>query len=521
MPRVYRVTVTFFESLLVLLLVAIILLQVARRLSLPYPAMLAAAGVAVALIPGAPAVSFAPATALALFIAPALFDAAFDFPPGAARRLWAPLIALAIFAVLATAAAVAWVGWAFFGLPIAAAIALGAIVAPPDAAAASAVLTAVSIPRDTEVVLKGESLFNDATALLLFGIAVSVQSNGRFDLGASLRLAFAIPGGILLGVLCAFVVGRVNRFFTGTLGGNLLQFVVAYLIWITAEHLRVSAVLCAIAFAMTAARSSGINSSARMRVHSYAVWSSVVFGLNVFAFLLMGMQARTIVAQMTGSRLRESLAFAGLIVLAVVIVRLLAIVGYNRAVAYWYRWNGKPEPATLQQAILVGWSGMRGFVTLATAFALPASFPQRNLVVLSAFSVVLATLVLQGLTLAPLIRLLKLNSNDVLQEELIAARTGLASAALTTLQSETGPEVENLRFPYLIERDARGNSAYCRSLERRRRFGLAAIAAERKELEKLRVEDRVGASAYLLLQEQLDWSELTLLSDVERRIEES
>jgi NhaP-type Na+/H+ or K+/H+ antiporter len=316
-------------------------------------------------------------------------------------------------------------------------------------------------------------------------------------------------------------VGGVNRFFVGTLGGNLLQFVIAYLVWISAEHLRVSAVLCVIAFAMTAARSSGINSSARMRVHSYAVWSSVVFGLNVFAFLLMGMQARTIVTQMTGSRLRESLAFAGLIVLAVVIVRLLVIIGYNRAISYWCRWYGKPEPATLRQAVLVGWSGMRGFVTLATAFALPASFPQRNLVVLSAFSVVLATLVLQGLTLGPLIRWLKLNSDDVLQQELIAARTGLASAALTALESVTGPEVENLRYPYLVERDAPGNSAYCRSLERRRRFGLAAIAAERGELEKLRENDRVGAGAYLFLQEQFDWNELTLLSDVERRIEEN
>jgi monovalent cation/hydrogen antiporter len=521
MVRVYRVTVTFFESLLVLLLVAIILLQVARHLSLPYPAMLAAAGVAVALIPGAPVLSFAPGTALALFIAPALFDAAFDFPPGAARRLWAPLIALVIFAVLATAAAVAWVGWAFVGLPIAAAVVLGAIVAPPDAAAASAVLTAVSIPRSTEALLKGESLFNDATALLLFGIALTVQSNAGFDVSASLHLALAVPGGLLLGVLCAFVVGRVNRFFVGTLGGNLLQFVIAYLVWISADRLRVSAVLCVIAFAMTAARTAGVNSSARMRVHSYAVWSSVVFGLNVFAFLLMGMQARIIVVQMPGPRLRESAAFAGLVVLAVVVVRLLVIIGYNRAMSYWRRWHGKPEPATLRQAILVGWSGMRGFVTLATAFALPPSFPQRDLVVLTAFSVVLATLVLQGLTLAPLIRLLKLNSEDVLQEELIAARTGLAIAALTALHPESGPEVENLRYPYLIERDAPENSAYCRSLERRRRFGLSAIAAERRELEKLRGEDRVGASAYLLLQEQLDWNELTLLSDVERRIEEN
>jgi monovalent cation/hydrogen antiporter len=513
--------VTFFESLLVLLLTAIFLLQVARRLSLPYPAMLAASGVVVALIPGSPDIQFAPETALALFIAPALVDAAYDFPVSAARRLWGPLVLLAVFAVLVSAAVVAWVGWAFAALPIAAAIALGAIVAPPDAAAASAVLTSVSIPRTTEVVLKGESLFNDATALLLFSGAVAVQSHHNLSLGLGLRLGLAVPGGVLFGIACAFLVGRVNRFVTGTLGGNLLQFVISYLVWIGAEHLRLSAVLSTIAFAMTVARFSELSSSARMRVHSFAVWSSVVFGLNVFAFLLMGMQARSIVARMAGPRLSEAFTFAAIVVLAVVLTRLVVIVAVNRLTAWWNRRQGKPEPATWRQALLVGWSGMRGFVTLATAFALPSSFPQRDLVVLTAFSVVLITLVVQGLSLAPIIRLLKLNSNDVLNQEVVAARARLARAALAVLQKETGPEVEHLRYTYLLEHDAEDNPSHCRSLQRRREHGLAAITAERGELEKLRADDQVGAGTYLLLQEELDWSELTMLSDEQRRIEES
>jgi monovalent cation/hydrogen antiporter len=513
--------VTFFESLLVLLLAAIFLLQVARRLSVPYPAMLAGAGVVVALIPGSPSIQFAPETALALFIAPALVDAAFDFPPGATRRFWGPLVALAVFLVLVTAAVVAWIGWTFIGLPVAAAIALGAIVAPPDAAAASAVLTAVSIPRSTEVVLKGESLFNDATALLLFSGAVAIQSNHSFGVGAGFHLAMAVPGGLLFGVACALVVRRINRFVVGTLGGNLLQFVLSYLIWISAEHLGLSAVLSVIAFAMTAARSAEVNSSARMRVQSYAVWSAVVFALNVFAFLLMGMQARSIIGHMGAPRLKEALALAGLVVLAVVVTRLIVIIGFNRVTAWWNRRHGRPEPANWRQGLLVGWSGMRGFVTLATAFALPASFPHRDLAVLTAFSVVLGTLVVQGLTLAPLIRLLKLDTNDLLRQELTAARACLASVALAALQSKTGPEVENLRYTYAMESDATDNPSHCRSLERRREYGLAAITAEREELEKLRGDDQVGAGTYLMLQEELDWSELTLLSDDQRRIEES
>ncbi|WP_375393087.1 cation:proton antiporter [uncultured Sphingomonas sp.] len=161
---------TFFESLLALLLAAVVLLQVARRLSLPYPAMLALAGMAVAFVPGGPTIAIDPRTALALFIAPVLLDAAFDFPLQAAGRLWRPLVVMAVVAVLASTAVVAAIGWGIAGLPIAAAVVLGAIVAPPDAAAATAVLAQTPLPRRTEAVLKGESLFNDATTLLLFGV---------------------------------------------------------------------------------------------------------------------------------------------------------------------------------------------------------------------------------------------------------------------------------------------------------------------------------------------------------------
>ena len=516
-----RAAVTFFESLLVLLFAAVVLLQIARRLLLPYPAMLAAAGVIVALIPGTPGISLAPETTLALFIAPVLVDAAFDFPLGAARRFWGPLVALAVIAVLVTTAVVAWLGWAYIGLPIAAAIALGAIVSPPDAAAATAVLTAVSIPRSTEAVLKGESLFNDATALLLFSGAIAVQSSSGVTPGVAMHLALAVPGGVLFGICCALIVRRVNRFVGDTLGGNLLQFTISYLVWIIAERLQLSAILCVIAFAMTLARDAGLNTSPRMRVHSYAVWSSVVFTLNVFAFLLMGMQARTIVARMEASRLREAFATAAVVILTVVMVRMVVIIAFNRLVAWRRARKGLPEPATIRQAVLVGWCGMHGFVTLATAFALPSSFPQRDLVVLIAFSVVLATLVVQGLTLTPLIRLLRLNNSPVQKQELTDARVSLSSAALAALHDEAGLEVENLRYTYSVQRDAAHNLSKCQSLERRRALGLAAIGAERRELEKLRAEDRVGIDMFLLLQEELDWSELTLLSENDRRIVES
>ncbi|WP_242096191.1 cation:proton antiporter [Sphingomonas sp. CROZ-RG-20F-R02-07] len=512
---------TFFESLLALLLAAIVLLQFSRHLSLPYPAMLAAAGVVVALIPGAPAIPIDPHTALALFLAPTLFDAAFDFPVGAARKLWGPLVAFAVVAVLVTASAVAWIGWAVAGLPIAAAVVLGAIVAPPDAAAATAVLSGVSIPRSSDAVLRGESLFNDATALLLFTAALSVQSGGGFTLPVDLELGLAAPGGILFGIGCAMIVRRTNRHVVGTLGGSLLQFVQVFLVWIIADRLHLSAVLATVACAMTVARSTEINASARMRVHSYAVWSTVVFLLNVLAFLLMGLQARLIAGRMHHAEFMDALGFAGLVVAATILTRFAVVIGYNRFRAWRRRGEDDAETATIGQAVLVSWSGMRGLVTLATAFALPADFPQRDTVMLAAFTVVMVSLVVQGLTLAPLIRWLGLDQQHAYAHDLAVARRSIAEAALATLDDKDGVAADALRHSYEAERQAAEEPPIADPLHRRRTLGLAAVKAERQRLEDLHDSHRIGAETYLQVQEEIDWRTLVLLPDEKRRVEES
>src|SRR6266481_4712323 len=191
-----------FEITLVLLAIAVVLLQIARRLRVPYPAMLALAGGCVAALPFAPHLSIEPRLALALFVAPAVMDTAFDLPPREMLRIWLPLTSLAVVLVLLTTAAVAWAGWALAGLPLAAAIALGAIVAPPDAAAASAVLREFSLPRRTMAVLQGESLLNDAVALLAFGLAVTAATSpgGAWESWVP-RLLIAVPGGAVLGII--------------------------------------------------------------------------------------------------------------------------------------------------------------------------------------------------------------------------------------------------------------------------------------------------------------------------------
>ncbi|MCC2980831.1 MULTISPECIES: cation:proton antiporter [unclassified Sphingomonas] len=507
---------TFFESLLALLGIAIVLLQVARRSGIPYPALLAGAGVALAWIPGAPVIALDPHTALALFIAPVLIDAAYDFPVGTAQRLWRPLFALAVIAVLLSAGVVAWLGMTWAGLPFYAALALGAIVAPPDAAAATAISGSVRMPRRTVAVLKGESLLNDAAALLLFSTAILIQSHGGVDASLVLTVSLAAPGGIALGFALAWIMRRVQPLVWGTLSGNILQFVTGFGAWLLAERLHLSAVLCLVTFAMTIARSAGLATPPRARIHDFAVWDSAVFLLNVFAFLLMGFQARTIIGAMSAARLADAAWFAGAVVASLIVVRLAWVLFYNRVAHHFPRLRGDVSPARFGEGVLVGWCGMRGLVTLATAFALPAQFPQRDLIVLTAFAVVLATLVVQGLTLAPLVRRLRLDGDDGLGEELARARREMAEAALTALRDSGGPAADHWRWGYRLKltNDA-ATTAQKRSL------GLAAIRHQRERLEALRDAQRVGADAFLVLQEELDFAEVSLRTEEERRIEEA
>ena len=510
---------TFFESLVALLLLAVVLLQVARRTWIPYPTMLATAGVIVALVPGSPEIAIDGHTMLALFIAPVLLDAAFDFPLAAVRKLWRPLVALAVVAVLLTTAVVAWIGWAFAGLPLAAAITLGAIVAPPDAAAATTVLRSASLPRRTTQVLTGESLLNDASALLLFSTAAAIQSHGAIDGAVGVQLGLAVPGGIALGLGMAWGFRFIIPHTRGSFGGNLLEFVNTFVAWLIAERLGLSAVLCVVTMAMFIANDPRMKIEARDRVQSFAVWGVAVFVLNVVAFLLMGMQAHSIIGAMNAERLREAASVAGIVVAAVVVTRLVWVLAYN-GLAVRLAWlRGDAEPASFRQGIVVGWCGMRGLVTLATAFALPSDFPQRDLIVLSAFAVVLATLVVQGLTLSPLIRLLGLNEDDD-HAERVAAQRALADAALEAVASPRGRVADEMRRQFEIDREAIDGGEACGDFLARQRLKLKAITAQRKRLHALRDTDAIGAEEFERLQEALDWHELAVGPAEERTIEE-
>jgi CPA1 family monovalent cation:H+ antiporter len=291
-------------------------------------------------------------------------------------------------------------------------------------------------------------------------------------------------------------------------------------VWILAERLGLSAVLCLVTFAMAIARGAGLSTPPRSRIHDYAVWETAVFLLNVLAFLLMGFQARTIVSEMSPDRLREAAWFSAAVVICLITVRMVWVLAYNRLAHRYTLLRGDYPPPTFRQGVLVGWCGMRGLVTLATAFALPSHFPQRDLIVLTALAVVLSTLVVQGMTLAPLVRWLKLDGEDGLAAELANARADMARAALATLEGKTGRAADHWRYGFETKCLAGLAGGDEGEAEEKRSLGLIAMRRQREQLEALRAEHSVGPDAFLILQEELDFGEVSLRTEEERRIEE-
>jgi Na+/H+ antiporter len=500
-----------FEWTLVLLLAAVLLAALARRFEMPYPALLALAGAVLAFLPIAPEIEIDPDLALALFVAPVLLDAAFDTSPRDLKRNVLPLTSLAIVAVLITTAAVALIGWKLAGLPLAAAVALGAIVAPPDAAAAAAVLRQFRPPRRFMAILQGESLLNDATALLAYRMAVAATT-GALVLGNAIpMLALSMVGSIVAGYALArlfrLAMTRVDDAATAT----ILQFVSTFGVWIFADRIGLSAIITMVVYAITLARSISRTASPRNRVSSYSVWETAVFVLNVLAFVLMGLQSRPILDRLSEAGRVDALILGVVVLATVILVRLAWVLAAGAAVRLVSGWFGSQWHVSkhgMRGDLLVAWCGMRGLVTLATAFALPSGFPGRDLIVLTAFCVVLGTLVLQGMTLKPLLRLLHFEPDNSLEDEVSRARVAVMQAALDSLAGDASPVATAVREQYAAARTVAEKPDNPQAATEYDELRLRAIKYQRKALERLRTEGAIGDKAYHRLEEELDWAEL-------------
>jgi monovalent cation/hydrogen antiporter len=498
-----------FELVIALLLAGAALAALARRTGLPYPALLALAGAALALVPGTPTVMLDPELALALFIAPVLLDAAFDTSTRDLRENWRPVASLALIAVALTVGAVALtVRWLVPEVPWAAAIALGAIVAPPDAAAATAVLRQLQPPHRLLVILEGESLFNDASALLIYRLAVTAAMGGAVvGWGAVPMLLLVSVGSIVLGLvlsrLTQLITPRIHDIATSV----IVQFVGTFGVWLLAEALHLSGILTMVVYAMAVAREAPTLIPARIRIPSYAVWEVVVFVLNVLAFILIGLQLKPILASLGRAEVVTYLGTTAVVCLVVILVRVLWVMREDLACRLLRRGRAGGRCGTTSNAAVVAWSGMRGTVTLAAALALPAEFPERGLVLFVAFGVVLGTLVVQGMTLRPLMQWLGLEQDDAVQREVRLAREETTRAAASAMDGRRDASDMERLLRQIYESRLAGSAAESSAgaagdILRR------AVAAQRRRLVELRDDGTIGDDAFHRVEEDLDWSEL-------------
>jgi monovalent cation/hydrogen antiporter len=505
-----------FQSLLILLVCAVLLAACARRLKLPYPSLLALGGTALAFIPHAPSFSLDPQLTLALFVAPALLDAAFDTSLRDLKKYWIPVLTLVFIAVGLTIAAVAWlVHYMVPDIPWAACIAIGAIVAPPDAVAASAVMRRLNIPHRVLVILEGESLLNDATALLVYRLAVTATMGMTFSGTGAAILTLAMLGSAVVGFLLAHGVLRLVERITDVPSAIILQFVSAFGVWILAEEIGLSPIVTVVTFAITAARITPQRTPAALRIPSFAVWETVVFVLNVLAFVLIGLQLRPIFEGLDPAERMNYLRIAAAVLGMVIGVRMVWVMVYNRTATWKHRffgggvWPGQFVPS-VAGSLVVGWAGMRGIVTLATAYALPEGFPHRDLALLCAFTVVVGTLVLQGITLRPLIQLLGLTGDDTVEREVRGAQDMLALVALEILEADGSATARALRDEFVTTEVIEEDGPHATGRAARNHLRGRIIAAQREALVKLRDTSEIGDDAFHRLEEHLDRNEVAV-----------
>ena len=532
-----------FEIVIALLLCGAGLAALARRIGAPYPALVALAGTALALTPNAPVLVLDPELALALFVAPVLLDAAFDASPRDLRANWRAVAGLAIGAVVLTVVTVAITVRALVPqMPWAAAIALGAIVAPPDAAAATAVLRQLRPPYRLLVILEGESLFNDASALVIYRLAVGAIAGGAV-IGWNIipMLLLVTAGSIVLGFIAARAVLSINSHVSDVSTAVILQFCGTFGIWLLAERLHLSGILTTVVFAMVAARRASDIVPARIRIPSYAVWEVAVFVFNVLAFILIGLQLRTITARLNSSTWSYYLKVAICVCAAAILSRILWVTAVAGISAWWctagkeqIRHRHDSVALSPRAAVLVGWCGMRGIVTLAAALALPSGspgappFPYRDLILFTAFAAVLGTLILQGLTLRPLMTKLNLKDDGSVEREVRFARVAALQAALSStsgLPATHTAELLRSRYNLQLRRAnaeleaPRGDALDSESQNIPGAFPIVsadvellrtAIAAEREQLSTLRAQGTIGDAAFQRVEQELDWRELDL-----------
>jgi len=433
------------ELILVLLLVSVVVLSAAARaIHVPYPIVLVIGGAVLGLVPWLPDVRLDPDLVLVLFLPPLLYSAAFFTDLRDLRANLRVISLQAVGLVLATMVAVAWVAHGLIdGLSWPAAFALGAIVGPTDPIAGTTIARRLGVPRQMVAVIEGESLVNDASALVAYKIALAAAAGSAFSLlDAGWDFAWKAAGGIAVGIAVGWVIAEVRRRLDDPLVENTIGLLSGYAAYVPAEHLQVSAVLAAVTVGCYLGWQAPRIASPTTRLQGFGMWELLTFLLNALLFVLIGLQLPAVLDGLGSTPWPTLVGYGAAVSLAVVLTRLLwgnTVVFVIRALDR--RPSQRARRVGWRLRLVGGWSGMRGAVSLAAALALPPDFAQRDLLIFLTFTVIFVTLVGQGLTLGPLIRRLDVgeDGSDDAREEL-KARLVATKAALARIEELRGED---------------------------------------------------------------------------------
>ena len=512
-----------------LLLAIVALVTLARVLSIPYPVFLVVGGLAIGLVPGIPEVRLDPDLVLLIFLPPLLYAAAFFSSLRELKANVGPISLLAVGLVLATCVAVAAVARALVdGLSWAEAFVLGAIVSPTDPVAATAIASRIGVPQRVVTIVEGESLINDATAIVAYKLALAAVLTGSFSLlDAGWTFLYGAVGGMLIGLAAGWVVANVRARLDDPPVEITISILTAYLAYLPAEELGLSGVVAAVTIGLYMGSQTSRVTNPIVRMQGGAVWQILVFLLNSFLFVLVGLQLPGVASGLRGEGYSsgELALYGGAAALAVVVVRIVWTFVFTYGSRPLSRRLRARDPHPNPRSVaLVSWMGMRGAVSLAAALALPESVPARDLIVFITFTVILVTLVVQGLTLPAVIRILRVRRDESAAErEEDAARREATEAALARLEQlrehdwTRDASIERMRTALSYrhrefsdhhhaeeEIDAGGVRAGWQ------RMHAEVIAAQREAIERLRREGRISDDVMRRVEYELDLEELRL-----------
>lgn len=520
-----------FQTLAILFFFAVILVNLAQKLRIPYPIALVLGGAAIGLIPGLPVISFDPNLILMIVLPPILYYAAFGTAFREFKKNWKEIFSLALGLVVITTLIIGLIfKWLFPQFPWALAFAFGAIVSPPDSVAATAILKRFSINPRLLSVLEGESLINDASALVLYRLSVAALFSGVFSFSeASFEFSKIVFGGTALGFFSGILLQNFSKRFLEPVVGVIFSFTIPYVTYILADYLGVSGVLAVVVNGLIGARILAKHHSSLRRVVGFAFWDIFIILMNCFVFILIGLQLSNFVSTMEPKQVAILTAYAFFITLIMMAIRFVWVYS-TRGIAY-VRALMKPKlqhlcPQILREATIIGWSGMRGIVSIIAALALPytlqngQTMPGRDEVILMTFIVVLITLILPSSTLAYLIGFMKLHHH---QDHAIVhkARKQLAEVADANLRhlKETGDLADNehdfLANYFKLQRYVREiSSSEIKKLSDLESARVKIFQAQRNALVDLWENEAIDDKLFLQLEHELDIEE-SLISRAE------